>query len=235
MNNVAFIFARGGSKGLPGKNIKLLNRKPLIQWSVEHVLATPSIRRLIVSTDDEEIAVVAKQAGAEVPFMRPKELARDESPEFLAWRHALEWLRIDEGQLPNAMVSVPATSPLRQPKDIENCIDVFNEGAVDVVVTVTDAHRNPWFNMVTIDSNGEVNLVNKPSEGIISRRQDTPLVYDLTTVAYVVQPQFVLEHESIFAGRVKSVYVPPERSIDIDNLFDFHIADFLMQQGVQRT
>ncbi len=232
MDNVAFIFARGGSKGLPGKNVRPLQGRPLIAWSVAHVLAVPRIRRLIVSTDDQEIAQAARQAGAEVPFMRPSELARDESPEWLAWRHALQWLEEDEGRLPDAMVSVPATAPLREPVDIENCLDAYAGGDADVVVTATDANHNPWFNMVTIGSDGTASLVNPPALGTITRRQDTPPVYDLTTVAYVARPQFVLSKLGIFAGRVKAVHVPRERAIDIDTLLDFRMAEFLLLQGV---
>lgn len=231
MDNVAFIFARGGSKGLPGKNVRPLQGKPLIAWSVAHALAVPRIRRLIVSTDDQEIARAARDAGAEIPFMRPPELAGDDSPEWFAWRHALQWLQEDEGRLPDAMVSVPATAPLRQPIDLENCLDAFAEGDADVVVTATEAHRNPWFNIVTISPDGGARLVNSPAPGTITRRQDTPPVFDLTTVAYVARPQFVLSQAGIFAGRVRAVRVPPERAIDIDTLLDFCIAEYLLQQG----
>lgn len=232
MDTVAFIFARGGSKGLPGKNIRMMQNRPLIAWSIAHALAVPRIRRLIVSTDDRDIAQAALEAGAEVPFMRPSELAGDESPEWLAWRHALNWLQEDEGKLPNAMISVPATAPLRQPEDIEKCLDAFEVGEADVIVTVTDAHRSPWFNMVTIDRYGVAGLVNSPKPGSVTRRQDAPQVYDLTTVAYVARPQFVLSQPGIFAGRVKTVIVPPERAIDIDNLLDFKIAEFLMEERI---
>jgi len=230
VDSVAFIFARGGSKGLPGKNVRPLLGRPLIAWSVAHALSVSGIRRLIVSTDDPEIAQVAKEAGAEVPFIRPEELSRDDSPEWLAWRHALRWLEADEGKLPDAMVSIPATSPLRRPVDVENCLDSFASGDADIVVTVTDAHRNPWFNMVSIDSEGTAGLVIPPAPGTITRRQDTPPVYDLTTVAYVARPQFVLSQLGIFAGRVKAVRVPPERAIDIDTLLDFRMAEFLCKE-----
>ena len=122
MKIVAFIFARGGSKGLPGKNIRLLDGKPLIAWSIEHALAVKLIDRVIVSTDSDEIAAVAIEYGAEVPFMRPPELACDNSPEWFAWQHALDFLRANEGDMPNMFVSVPATAPLRSPDDIEKCI-----------------------------------------------------------------------------------------------------------------
>jgi len=97
MKAVAFIFARGGSKGLPGKNTRMLNGKPLIAWSIGHAQAVPRIERVIVSTDSPDIAAVAIQYGAEVPFLRPAELARDDSPEWLAWRHALNYLRTAQG------------------------------------------------------------------------------------------------------------------------------------------
>lgn len=230
MDSVAFIFARGGSKGLPGKNVRPLLGRPLIAWSIVHARSVSRIRRLIVSTDDPEIARVAREAGAEVPFMRPEELARDDSPEWLAWRHALQWLEADEGKLPDAMVSIPSTSPLRRPVDIENCLDAFVAGDADMVVTVTDAHRNPWFNMVTMNSEGVASLVNSPVPGTITRRQDTPAVFDLTTVAYVARPEFVLSQLGIFAGRVKAVRVPSERALDIDTLLDFRMAEFLCQE-----
>ena len=128
---VAFIFARGGSKGLPGKNIRMFAGKPLIAWAIEHAHKAEGIGRVIVSTDSEEIAAVASQYGAEVPFMRPSHLAKDDSPEWLSWRHALEFIRNDEGSLPDAMVSVPVTAPLRQPVDVERCLELFSEGDAD--------------------------------------------------------------------------------------------------------
>ena len=227
---VAFIFARGGSKGLPGKNIRMFAGKPLIAWAIEHAHAARGIRRVIVSTDSEAIAAVATQYGAEVPFMRPSHLAKDDSPEWLSWRHALEFIREDEGSFPDAMVSVPVTAPLRQPVDIERCLELFSKGDADVVITITDAHRNPYFNMITMQSNGSVGLVIPPTSGI-SRRQDAPEVFDMTTVAYVAKPEFVMTHESAFAGRVKAVYVPIERSIDIDTLLDFEMAEFFFTRG----
>jgi CMP-N-acetylneuraminic acid synthetase len=227
MNVFAFIFARGGSKGLPGKNIRLLGGKPLIAWSIEQALAVSRISRVIVSTDSEEIAAVARQHGAEVPFIRPAELALDDSPEWLAWRHALTFLQDTEGVLPDAMLSVPTTAPLRQAIDLENCLDEFAKGDSDTVITVSDAHRNPWFNMVKQNSDGSVGLVMGTVTGI-TRRQDAPAVFDMATVAYVARPQFVLQQMGTFSGRVRAVMVPVERAIDIDTLFDFELAEFLL-------
>ena len=233
MKAITFIFARGGSKGLPGKNIRPLGGKSLIAWSIEHAIAVKRIERVIVSTDSEEVASVARQYGAEVPFIRPKELARDDSPEWLAWRHALNYLRETTGALPEVMVSVPTTAPLRLSIDIENCLDEYEKSNADIVITVTDAHRNPSFNMVKTNVDGTVELVNPP-QSAIARRQDAPVVYDMATVCYVANPEFVMTHNSIFEGRVKAVQIPVERAIDIDTLLDFQIAESLLNIREQK-
>jgi N-acylneuraminate cytidylyltransferase len=228
MNCVAFIFARGGSKGLPGKNLRPLAGVPLIGWSIRHALAVPRIRRVIVSTDSQEIASAAREFGAEVPFTRPQQLSGDRSPEWAAWRHALEFLRGDEGSLPEAMVSVPTTAPLRLPSDVDRCLDLFGKGQADVVITVSEARANPWFSMVALGPDGNVHLVNR-SDHPISGRQQAPAVFDITPIAYVASPEFVLAHEGVFSGRVQAVTVPRERAIDIDTLFDFRMAEWLLE------
>jgi N-acylneuraminate cytidylyltransferase len=219
----AFIFARGGSKGLPGKNLLQLSGKPLIAWAIEHALSVKRIDRVIVSTDSEEIAKVAKEFGAEVPFIRPAELATDESPEWLAWRHALLYLKEATGKMPTVMVSIPATSPLRSTLDIENCLDKFENGSADIVITVKEADRSPYFNMVRDNLDGSVSLLNNLDSGF-TRRQDVPTAYDVLTVCYVARSAFILENESLFDGRVEAVLVPNERALDIDTPYDFQIA-----------
>lgn len=228
----AFIFARGGSKGLPGKNIKPLAGKPLIGWAIDAALAVPGITRVVVSTDNADIARVARDWGGQVPFVRPDHLASDQASEWDAWRHALETLRDSEGALPDPFISVPATGPLRLPQDIAACIDDYRRGGADVVLATTEAHRNPWFNMVTTRDDGTVVPVNN-SKGSIVRRQDAPKVMDVTTVAYVADPRFVLAQRSVFAGRARAVPVPVERSIDIDTQLDFEIAEFLMNKRLK--
>ena len=226
MRYVALICARGGSKGLPGKNVRLLAGKPLIGWSIRTAKQVERISRVIVSTDSVDIARTAREHGAEVPFMRPPELAQDDSPELSVWRHALSYLENQRYGM-DALVVIPPTSPLRNVQDVCNCIDEFEKGGVDIVVTVTDARRSPYFNMVTIDQDGYSSLVIPPTDSIL-RRQDTPDVFDMTTVAYVVGQQFVHEHDSPFEGRVRSVHVPRERALDIDTLLDFRIAECLI-------
>lgn len=228
----AFIFARGGSKGLPGKNIKPLAGKPLIGWAIEAALAVSEIGRVVVSTDDADIARVGHACGAEVPFLRPDSLASDTASELDAWRHALETLRDTEGTLPDPFISVPATAPLRMPEDIAACLSSYRTGGADVVLTTTEAHRNPWFNMVMAGTDGTVTLVNNPG-GAVTRRQDAPEVMDVTTVAYVADPRFLLAGGKLFSGRVKAVQVPVERAIDIDTWHDFAIAEFLMTKRLR--
>ena len=233
MKAIACIFARGGSKGMPGKNIRPLGGKPLIAWSIEHALAVDRIERVIVSTDSEEIAAVAREYGAEVPFIRPAELAHDNSPEWLAWRHALNYLLETTGVLPEIMVSVPTTAPLRMVLDIENCLDEYEKGDADMVITVTEAHRSPYFNMVKTNTDGTVRLVNPP-QSAIAHRQEAPVVYDMATVCYVANPKFIMTHNAMFDGRVKAVQVPAERAIDIDTLLDFQIAECLLKIREQK-
>lgn len=225
----AFIFARGGSKGLPNKNILDFCGKPLIAWSIEQALNVTEISQVIVSTDSEEIAMIAKDFGAEIPFLRPSELAADDSSEILSWQHALNFMKLTTGSYPEVFVSIPTTSPLRQSTDIENCLEEFRKSMADVLVTVTKAHKNPYFNMVSIDSAGLCKKVIEPKEPV-SRRQDASLVYDMTAVCYVARPQYVLESESIFDGKVLAFEIPAERAIDIDTLLDFEFAEFIKGQ-----
>jgi N-acylneuraminate cytidylyltransferase len=159
--------------------------------------------------------------------MRPTEFARDDSPEWLVWRHALTFLYEEEGSYPEALLVVPPTAPLRSVADLDRCLDCFGRSDVDVVITVTAARRSPQFNMVTIDSEGTASLA-MPSAVPVRRRQDAPLMYDMTTVAYVAAPHFVMMHNGVFEGRVRAVTVPPQRALDIDTALDFRIAELLV-------
>lgn len=230
MRYVALICAREGSKGLPGKNIRPLAGKPLIGWAISVSKAVESIGRIIVSTDSNEIADVALQQGAEVPFMRPKELAEDHSPEWLVWRNALNYLAAEDPEPVDGLVVVPPTAPLRTSEDINNCLTEYEKGDADIVITVSDAHRSPYFNMVSNDEKGMSQLV-IPPQASITRRQDAPVVYDMTTVAYVACPEFIQKYNGIFEGRVRSVKVPTERAVDIDTLLDFKIAEMLLTES----
>lgn len=227
MKIASLICARGGSKKLPGKNIRLLAGKPLIAHAINTIKETKQIDRIIVSTDSDEIASVAKHYGAEVPFVRPQELSGDDSSEWLVWQHAIDYLKkIDEYE-PDLLIVVPPTAPLRIPKDLKNCINEYQNNSYDLVITVTDSHRNPYFNMVKENDDKTISLIlsNKNS---INRRQDAPVVYDMTTVAYVMSPKYLEKSSGLFDGRVGYVHIPIERAIDIDSILDFKIAEYII-------
>lgn len=222
----AFIFARGGSKGVPRKNIRHLDGKPLIAHAIEIARVSPSLGNVLVSTDDAEIADVARAYGAQVPFLRPAELAGDTASEWLAWRHAIEWVTREEGEF-DIFVSLPTTSPFRAVEDVEACIRILREEPqTDVVATVKAADRSPYFNMVRVDADGAAQLVIPPS-GPVLRRQDAPAVFDMTTVCYAARTSFVRRKTGLFEGRLRVVEVPAERALDIDTPFDFAIAEYL--------
>ncbi|NOH84581.1 acylneuraminate cytidylyltransferase family protein [Vibrio sp. 03-59-1] len=227
MKNFAFIFARGGSKGLPGKNIKPLAGKPLLQYSIDTALASPSIDRVFVSTDDTDIAKVAIESGA-ILIERPEELATDTSPEWLSWRHAIEWANEHYGKF-EGFVSLPATSPLRGVVDVEAAIEKRCDVDADICISVTPASRSPFFNMVKETQDGLVELVNKPDSDV-TRRQDAPEVFDITTVVYATTPEFVSNHYGLFSGKVTSIEVPKERAVDIDDIYDFKLAEAIVQE-----
>lgn len=218
MTIVACIFARGGSKGLPRKNLAEIDGVSLLRLAVEAAQNSALVDRVVVSTDDRAIAAEAQAAGAEVPFLRPSELATDDAPEWQAWRHALTALGGDI----EILVSVPTTAPLRRVEDIDRCIDLVRNGDTDAAITVSAARRNPFFNMVQLTEDGTVSLL--AASGTASRRQDAPVVYDIATVAYAARSTYVMTAENLFAGRVKAVEVPPDSAIDIDTALDLEIA-----------
>ncbi|MDR3355419.1 MAG: acylneuraminate cytidylyltransferase family protein [Synergistaceae bacterium] len=223
-----YVFARGGSKGIPGKNIRPLCGKPLIAYSIEALKASRHVRRVIVSTDDENIAKIAAEYGAEVPFKRPAELASDSSPEILAWKHALSEAE-REGAMPDIFVSAPTTSPLREPGDIDAAVDMLARTDADIVISVTPSSRSPYFNMVTRDEAGRSRIFAELPGGV-DRRQDAPLVYDMTTVVYAAKSRYVKNCRSLMEGDVRSIIVPAERAADIDTQLDFDFAEFLIRR-----
>jgi len=227
---IAVVFARGGSKGVLRKNIRMLAGKPLLAHAIEIARSVRLIDRTVVSTDDSEIAEIARRWGADVPFLRPAELAADDSPEWPAWQHAVRSLEaIPPTRRVDVLVSIPATSPLRAAEDVEACIRLLLESDADAVITVTPARRSPYFNMVVL-TDGYAILVNPPPAGGVHRRQDAPAVFDITTVAYAARRDYVLTASSLLEGKVRAVIVPESRALDIDTETDLRFAEFLFSQ-----
>ena len=231
MISYAFIFARGGSKGLPGKNIKPLLGKPLIQYSIEIALQISDITKVFVSTDDVDIAEVSSSSGA-IVIERPVELSQDDSPEWEAWKHAISWVKERYGDF-EEFISLPATSPLRSVKDVESAIYRRSDVGADICIAITPASRNPYFNMVKQLDNSLIELVNKPTNSIF-RRQDAPEVFDITTVVYVANTGFVMNNTNLFDGAVTSIEVPKYRAVDIDDIYDFNFAESILVNSLNK-
>ncbi len=226
---VGFVFARGGSKGLPRKNVLPLAGKPLLAHAIEAALGSRHLERVYVSTDDAEIAAVARQYGAEVPFVRPAEFSGDSAPEALAWLHALDAIERIEGRRVDVFVSVPATAPLRTSEDVDAVIEALMSSDADVAVTVSESRRNPYFSMVTIHDDGIARVVMGKDRAVM-RRQDAPVCYDLVPSAYAATPEFVRRGVSVLQARLKAVPIPADRAVDIDDELDLQIAELLLSR-----
>lgn len=228
---VGLIPARGGSKGIPRKNLRILNGIPLVAHAIRAARNSKLIDRVLVSSDDPEIIAISNDNGAETPFIRPSELSSDDSPEWLTWKHTLEFLQNSEPACNvKALACIPPTSPMRSPNDIDVCIQTLLDTDADIVITVTPSSRNPYFNMIEISNEGYVKLAN-PNYHTIYRRQDAPQVFDITTVAYAVRPEFIRSAESMFDGKIRSIEIPRERALDIDTELDLQFAEFLIQNN----
>lgn len=234
MEVLGIIQARGGSKSIPKKNIKLLANKPLIAWTIEEAKKAKSITRLIVSTDDEEIAKVAKSYDAEVPFLRPAEYATDKAKSIGVLKHALKWLSENENYLPDVVVQLKPTNPLRRAEHIDGCVKLFLASPeIDTVITVTKslAHplkcwkfRNEFLEpFIPEDVYGIKEAAKMP-------RQMLPEAYVNNSCVHVISPKTILETNSSIGKKVKGVVLSREDSINIDEKLDFKIAELLIKE-----
>jgi CMP-N,N'-diacetyllegionaminic acid synthase len=225
---LATICCRGGSKGVPGKNIRALKGKPLIAYTIEVAKQSALIDQLIVSTDDESIAAIAKQFGASISFMRPAHLASDTASKWPVFIHAVEAYETLSGKTVDYLVDLDVTVPLKTAQDIDGAIQLaLQDPLADVVITGYEPERNPYFNMMEIDDAGYAEIVKKSARPIV-RRQDAPPVYSLTPAAYVVKKSALYEFEHWSKARCRIHPIPRERAVDIDTEIDFKIVEFLM-------
>lgn len=227
-NIVCVIGARGGSKGLSGKNIRPLLGKPMIAWSIEQALACQYIKRVIVSTDSEEIANIAKEFGAEVPFYRPHQLANDSAGKWEVWEHALDFLDKESTKPVDIYVDLDCTSPLRDIEDISNAIDQFNLKNKDAVFSICEARKNPYFNMIEVENNNMV--ISKELPNQILCRQDAPRVYEHVASIYILSPEFIRSGNGLLSGETEGYLMPVSKSFDVDSELDFQIVEFLMKK-----
>ena len=224
---LGLIPARGGSKGVPRKNLKLVRGKPLLAYAVECGLACPSLDKLVVSTEDAEIAAEASKWGAETPFVRPAELAADEAPMLPVMRHALEQCETFWGQEVEILVLIDPTAPLRLPEDVEGALELLKKEKAQAVVSGAPAHRNPYFNMVRRDDSGRVRIALDSGQEV-TRRQDAPELFDLNTVVWAYRRQALMVDGRRMPVDTVLYITPPERCLDLDTPFDFELLEFLL-------
>jgi CMP-N,N'-diacetyllegionaminic acid synthase len=226
MKTIASICARGGSVGVPGKNIRLLNGKPLIAHTIEQALSLKSIDTVYVSTDSPEIAEIARQYGACVPYLRPAELATSNAAKVPVIQHLCDWVFLNHGGF-DRVVDLDPTSPLRTVDDIVACLSLL-DADTDAVITAFESEKSPYFNMVEQKSDGNIGLVCKPA-GVVVARQQAPRVYSMNASVYVWHRHTL--SKGLWSSRLKLYVMPRERSIDIDSPLDFAIVEMLMAQA----
>lgn len=221
------IGARKGSKGVPGKNTRLIAGKPLIDWSLDQLLSHPRVGAVVVSTDDEALYAHAVAKGCLPIGLRPAHLATDAAGKWGVWQHALAAAETLLGPEVTAFLDLDCTSPLRLPSDIDGALDLFFAQAPDMVMSCCEARKNPYFNLVEPDATGALH-VSKPLPGGVVARQQAPVVYEHAASTYVVSPDYLRRSGGLWEGRVIPYLMPAERCIDIDTPFDFDLVEWLL-------
>jgi len=226
---LAIIPARGGSKRIPRKNLHLLGGKPLIAWTIETALASQMLDRVIVTTDDREIASVADRLGAEIPFMQPPDLAQDHIADFAVCSYAVQWLLNNETYYPDFIVWLRPTSPLRRIDDIDGAILKLIETDADCVRSVTLVEQHPYW-MKRLADDRLLPFLRGKDEKTYYQRQLLPTLYYLNGAVDVTKTSNVLKKGFIFGGDMRAYVMPPERSVDLDSEMDFELAEIIMQK-----
>ncbi|MEQ1789548.1 MAG: acylneuraminate cytidylyltransferase family protein [Rickettsiales bacterium] len=225
---IALLTARGGSKGLVGKNMKALLDKPLIGWTIEAAKNCKNINRIILSTDDEKTADYARNTGCEVPFMRPAEFATDNASHIDVVLHFLEFMQKNEVKLPKALFVLQPTSPLRNTEDLEAAIAIYKDKSCDAVISVCEPPHHPLLSK-KIDENGIMHdMFELPSAH--PRRQDLPISYAPNGALFLLDVKAFLKQHKFYMKKTGAYIMPASRSVDIDTQFDFDMAEFLMQR-----
>jgi CMP-N,N'-diacetyllegionaminic acid synthase len=226
------IPARGGSKGVRRKNIRLLGGKPLLQYTAEAARAAHRLSRIVLSTDDEEIAAVGRQCGLDVPFLRPAALAEDSTPTLPVVQHALRWFE-ERGARFDAVCLLQPTNPLRPAADIDRCIELLEETGADSVITVlpVPAEYNPhWVYFQAPDRSLRLST----GEGSpVARRQDLPPAFHREGSVYVTRRDVLIDGNSLYGARTIGYPVPAANSVNIDDLTDWRRAEALLESGAK--
>lgn len=224
------ICIRGGSKGVKGKNVRLLAGKPLFVHSVEQARATGLFDAVCVSSDSEEILDLARQFGVDHAVRRPDELATDTAAKLPVIRHCVETVEKERATQYDVLVDLDATSPLRLPGDIAAVVEMLRRDGVDTVITGAPSRRSPYFTMVEVGADGGVRL-SKPITPPPVRRQDAPQCYDMNAAVYGWKRAGLWSESGLFGPRSRLYVMPEERSIDIDSELDWQIVEFLFARN----
>ncbi len=224
---LALVPARGGSRGIPGKNIRPLAGRPLICWTIETALRTACLDRVVVSTDDPGIAAIARQAGAETPFLRPVELAGDATTDMQVYEHALRWLSDNQAYRPDVVVWLRPTAPLRIVDDIEGAVAMLIRTGADWVRTVCPVDHHPFW-MYRLEEDRLQPLLPGLDIEKYPRRQLLPPVFRLNGAVDVAWRDTLMKKRLFYSGDVRAYVMPGERSIDIDTMVDFFTAEALL-------
>jgi N-acylneuraminate cytidylyltransferase/CMP-N,N'-diacetyllegionaminic acid synthase len=228
---IGAVCARGGSKGVPRKNLRSLHGKPLLAYAIEQAHASGSFDRVVASTDDEEIASAARHWGAEVPFVRPAELARDDSNKWDVFRHLVTELEA-RGSKVGIIADLDTGAALRSVVDIRACLLQLTSSDADVCVTAYEADHNPYYNMVEVDGSGLARVCQPPAVPITNRQQ-APAVYNLSPSIFAIRRDALWRHDHWSQCRMSICVVPRERAVDIDTEFDFRLVESLMDQRLR--
>jgi CMP-N-acetylneuraminic acid synthetase len=229
---IGVIPARGGSKDIPGKNIKELAGKPLIAWTIEAALGSTELNRVIVSTDDNNIVHIAKEWGAEVPFIRPENLASDTATSFAVVKHAMGWLEKEEGISPEYVMLLQPTSPLRTTEDIRGVIRLREKRNAASVVSVCETINHPYhIKKIKDDGTLENFIKNTPK---FSRRQELPQAFTLNGAVYLNKWETLKQEKKFISGGTLAYIMPQERSIDIDTSWDFFLAEQILREKISK-
>lgn len=230
MKILALIPARGGSKGVPRKNIKLLNGKPLLQYTAEVALQSNLFKRVVLSTDDEEIAEIGKGLGLDVPFLRPDDLAKDKSPTLPVIQHALQFLKDTFNENYDAVCLLQVTTPFRTIDFIGNALKKFISSKSDSLISVQKVPHeyNPHW-VYKEDINGNLKIATGESV-IITRRQDLPNAYHRDGSLYITKVKTLLEENSLYGKSITYIESPREMYVNIDTLNDWDRAEKLSER-----
>ena len=229
MSLLCTICARGGSKGVVGKNARDLLGKPVLAWSIAQARETGLFEAIAFSSDSDALLEAALKAGADIAVKRPDEMATDTAPKLPAIRHCLEQAIARTGRTPEIFVDLDVTSPLRLASDITGAVDLLRQSGAPNVITGAPARRSPYFNLVEQRTDGSVGL-SKSANPPITRRQDAPRCFDMNASIYVWRVASFLERPAVFYPDTRLFEMPEERSIDIDSDLDFALVELLLRQ-----